>query len=132
MNMNATLAYAAEYGCRLPFKGFVLASNAIGLTLLLAPAVWFQASNVLSRTLSGSAGDDRFTAALMPHIIALPAEVMLVLSVIGAFLGTTAARQAQVLALEGYTFRRWSMAIMFGILCNVAGAASNIVCLMQL
>jgi hypothetical protein len=129
--MNATLAYAADRSGCLPCKGMVLASNAIGLSLLLAPAVWYQGATLMNRILSTGVPQSTLATLLVPHIIAVPSELMLALSAIGAVLALYAAHRAHALAVQGISSRRWSLAIAFAMLCNVAAILSNVACLLQ-
>jgi hypothetical protein len=129
--MNATLAYAADRSGCLPCKGAVIASDAIGLTLLLAPAVWYQIATAMHQVLSSSVSGARLASLLVPHIIAAPSEMILVLSLIGAAMALFAACSAHALALQGISSRRWTVAIGLGLMCNAAGIVSSICCLLE-
>lgn len=131
--MNATtLAYAADRSACLPCKGMILASNTIGLTLLLAPAVWYHTASKMNTLLSTGVPEAHLATRLVPHIIATPAELMLFLSAIGSLLAFVAARQAHAFAMQGFYSRRWSLAIGFALLCNLSAVFSNFLCLLQI
>jgi len=123
------LPYAAQRVCAWPFKALVFASNAIGLSLLVAPLAWYQVGSMLARMFTAKHPRDQIISTLAPHIISLPAEIMMLTSVVGVLMALAAGRQAQVMALEAPVSRAWSAAIAFGVVCNVAGILANGLCL---
>jgi hypothetical protein len=124
------LPYAAQRACAWPFKALILASSTLGMSLLAAPLAWYQVGSMLTRMFNTGHSQDQLLSTLAPHIISLPAELMLLTSIAGVLMALVAKKQALAMAIQGPLPRVWLAGITFGLLSNLAAIVANGLCLL--